>query len=252
MQSGFILINKPVGPTSHTIVNKLRRITSIKKIGHAGTLDPFADGLLILAIGRESTKKISNFVKLDKEYVASLILGATTDTYDNEGTIKRFNSQISQYPIKDEILAVLESFLGKQAQIPPMFSAKKVQGQKLYELARQGIEIERQPSQIEIFSIELMEYNYPHLQIKVHCSSGTYIRSLGHDIGQKLECGAYLENLKRTKIGRFDVKDSTTLEELTKENWENYLFIPSPCQERAGWGSLRCFYFHFSKKYVKI
>jgi len=229
MQTGFILINKPVGPTSHTIVNKLRHITNIKKIGHAGTLDPFADGLLILAIGRESTKKISQFVKLDKEYVADLVLGATTDTFDNEGTIvprQPDNSTARQLDEK-EILKVLASFFGKQEQIPPMFSAKKVQGQKLYELARKGIEIERQPSQIEIFYITLNEYTYPHLRITVHCSSGTYIRSLGHDIGQKLGCGAYLNKLSRTKIGKFDIKDSVTLEKLNSDNWEEYIFNPS-------------------------
>jgi len=226
MSTGFILINKPIGPTSHTIVNKLRRITTLKKIGHAGTLDPFADGLLILAIGRESTKKISQFVKLDKEYVADLVLGATTDTYDNEGVVTpgQLDRQTFRQLDEKEILEVLGGFVGKQLQTPPMFSAKKVQGKKLYELARQGIEIERAPSQIEIFSITLNEYTYPHLQITIHCSSGTYIRSLGHDIGQKLGCGAYLNKLSRTKIGKFDIKDSVTLEKLNSGNWEEYMF----------------------------
>lgn len=224
METGFILINKPVGPTSHTIVNKLRRITNLKKIGHAGTLDPFADGLLILAIGRESTKKISQFVKLDKEYVADLLLGATTDTFDNEGKIA--TQPCDHKPKEPEILAILHNFIGKQDQIPPMFSAKKVQGQKLYELARKGIEIERQPCPIEIFSIVLNEYTYPHLRITVHCSTGTYIRSLGHDIGQKLGCGAYLNKLSRTKIGKFDIKDSITLEKLNSDNWEDHIFNP--------------------------
>lgn len=222
MQTGFILINKPVGPTSHTIVNKLRRITNIRKIGHAGTLDPFADGLLILAVGRETTKKISQYVKLDKEYVADLILGATTETYDNEGEV--IPIKVDKIPEKSEITTVLNQFTGKLAQIPPMFSAKKVQGQKLYELARKGLEIERQPSQVEIFRIDLNEYAYPHLRITIHCSTGTYIRSLGHDIGQTLGCGAYLERLTRTKIGEFNVKDSVILEELNGENWEGFLF----------------------------
>lgn len=227
MQTGFILINKPIGPTSHTIVNKLRRITNIRKIGHAGTLDPFADGLLILAIGRESTKKISQFVKLDKEYVADLVLGATTDTFDNEGVVmQQLTDNKQQPPTEKQILEVLNNFIGKLEQIPPMFSAKKVQGQKLYELARKGIEIERQPNQIEIFSITLNEFSYPHLRITVHCSSGTYIRSLGHDIGQKLGCGAYLNKLSRTKVGKFDIKDSVTLDKLNSDNWEEYIFNP--------------------------
>jgi len=221
MQTGFILINKPVGPTSHTIVNKLRHITGIKKIGHAGTLDPFADGLLILAIGRETTKKISQFVKLDKEYIADLILGGATNTYDNEGEIIPNTS--GKIPTEKEILDVLTNFTGKQEQIPPMFSAKKVQGQKLYELARKGIEIERLACPIEIFSIALNSYSYPQLQITVHCSSGTYIRSLGHDVGQSLGCGAYLNGLKRSKIGKFDIKESVKLEELSANNWGEFL-----------------------------
>jgi len=220
--SGFILINKLPGPTSHTIINQLRRITSIKKIGHAGTLDPFASGLLLVAIGRESTKKINQFVKLDKEYIATAYLGATTNTYDREGEIQKYN--YTKMPDQKEIENILKKFIGKQKQIPPMFSAKKIKGKKLYELARKGIEIKRQPSDIEIFSIEFLEYHWPMLKIKVHCSSGTYIRTLAHDIGQALGCGAYLEELERISIGKFNVKNSILLEKITDKNWQELIF----------------------------
>nr|MDA3839486.1 tRNA pseudouridine(55) synthase TruB [Patescibacteria group bacterium] len=191
--SGFLLINKKSGPTSHDMVDSLRRITGIRKIGHAGTLDPFATGVLLMAIGRQATKKIDRFVKKDKTYVATLCLGTTTDTYDREG-IKIINKGYN-VPTKDQIDQILSDSEGEQEQIPPMFSAKKVGGKKLYELARKGIEIERKPSFINIYSINLISYTWPVLKIEVRCSTGTYIRSLAYDIGEKLGCGAYLEEL---------------------------------------------------------
>jgi len=219
--SGFILINKPAGPTSFNIISRLRRITGIKKIGHAGTLDPFANGLLICAIGREATREIDKFVKLPKEYIADVFLGKRTDTMDTEGKI------ISEYSgkkiTKKKIVEVIKKFIGKQEQIPPMFSAKKVNGKKLYELARKGIEIEREPSKIEIFKIKILKYSWPKLKLKIKCSSGTYIRSLADDIGTKLGCGAYLTNLKRTEIGKLKLKKATSLEKLTVKNWNDFL-----------------------------
>jgi tRNA pseudouridine55 synthase len=214
-KNGFLLINKPSGPTSHDIINRLRRITGIKKIGHAGTLDPFASGLLIVAVGRESTREISKYVKLDKTYIADLHLGAISDTYDRTGTIqlKMKNEKLYNAPrvkIKD-IEKVLDDFVGHQKQIPPMFSAKKVNGKKLYQLARKGIEIEREPVDIEIYNIKLLNYEWPNLRIEVRVSSGTYIRSLAYDIGEKLACGAYLNELKRTSIGKHDLKDAISL-----------------------------------------
>jgi len=228
-ESGFILIDKPVGPSSFGVIARLRKITSLKKIGHAGTLDPFASGLLVCAIGREATREIEKFVKLDKEYVADVVLGKRTDTFDRQGeTIFEYSGEkIAKKKIKE----VVASFSGKQEQIPPMFSAKKINGKKLYELARQGIEIERQPSKIEIFKIKILKYNWPRLKIRVKCSSGTYVRSLADDIGQKLGCGAYLEELRRTKIGKFDVKKAVKIsclpnkkEKLKNSNWKKYLF----------------------------
>ncbi|MFA5358710.1 MAG: tRNA pseudouridine(55) synthase TruB [Patescibacteria group bacterium] len=216
----FLLVNKPTGITSHDVVNVLRRITGIKKIGHAGTLDPLATGLLIVAINRESTKEIDRFVKLDKEYVATIKLGATSDTYDAEGKIIPASKSLA--PSLDEIKKTINVFIGRQQQIPPMFSAKKIGGKKLYDLARAGKEIERAPSEIEIFSIKILEYSYPILKINVHCSSGTYIRSLANDIGASLGVGGYLAALERTKIGKYELKNSVALAELDKNNWKNY------------------------------
>jgi len=221
-QSGFLLINKPVGPTSHDIIDKLRRITSIKKIGHAGTLDPFASGLLIVAVGRQATKKISQYVKLDKEYVALLKLGAKTDTQDRTGKIEIIK-EAKECEI-EEIKKVLKKFTGLQKQTPPMFSAKKVGGKKLYELARKGIEIKREPVEINIYELELINYEWPIMEIRVKCSSGTYIRTLGNDIGEALGCGAYLEELKRTKVGEFLESRAISLEEIKSENWTENLF----------------------------
>lgn len=223
-KSGFLLINKPTGPTSHDIINKLRKITGIRKIGHAGTLDPFASGVLVLAIGRSATREISKYVKLDKEYEATLYLGAHTDTYDREGKIEKMEVKSEKLKIQ-EIKDVLIKFTGKQKQVPPMFSAKKIGGKKLYELARQGIEIERQPVLISIYELKLIDYAWPFLKIRVKCSSGTYIRSLAHDIGQTLGCGAYLQELKRTTVGKFTLSACARLDEINKDNWEQKLFF---------------------------
>ena len=219
---GFLLINKPVGPTSHDMVDKLRKITKIKKIGHAGTLDPFADGLLIMAVGRQATKCINEFVKLDKRYVATLKLGAETDTYDSEGKItKEYDKKDLE---KEELMSVLKKFVGKQKQVPPMFSAKKKKGKKLYELARAREIVEREAISIEVFSIDLLEYDNEHIKIEVHSSSGTYMRSLAFDIGRALGVGAYLINLTRTAIGPYSLDKAINIKSLNHENWTQKLF----------------------------
>ena len=227
-QSGFVLTNKPVDWTSHDVVGYLRGVTKIKKIGHAGTLDPFATGLLIVGIGREATKRLDEFKNMPKTYIATLKLGATSDTYDRTGKISKTQDtwntiQVSEKKVKQ----ILENFLGKQKQTPPMYSAKKVKGKKLYELARKGIEIERKACDIEIYSLALIDFNQKSQLLKVDCqvSTGTYIRTLAHDIGQALEVGAYCEELERTVIGTYFLKDAIEPKKLTKKNWHEYLIL---------------------------
>lgn len=218
---GFLIVYKPVGPTSHDIIDSLRKITQIKKIGHAGTLDPFARGVLIIAISREYTKRLSEFSKLDKVYVADLFLGAVTDTFDVKGNIR--SNKITKIPSLEFIKNKVNKFIGPQKQIPPMFSAKKVNGKKLYNLARQGKTIKREATDINIYKLKILNYEWPNLRLEIYCSAGTYIRSLGHDIGQSLGCGAYLKDLERTAIGTVDKKDAVSLEKLNKENWQEYI-----------------------------
>ena len=218
----FILIHKPQGWTSFDVIAYLRKSLSfesepegsplrvedkVKKIGHAGTLDPFATGLLIVGVGRESTKKLEEFKNMPKTYIAEIKLGATSDTQDSTGLIT-LNEKNTNIPTKKDIENIIKKFIGKQKQLPPMYSAKKIKGKKLYKLARQGIEIERKPSDIEIYDIKLLNYNYPQLEIEVNCGAGTYIRTLAHDIGASLGTGAYCDELVRTKIGEYDIIDA--------------------------------------------
>lgn len=196
---GILLINKPKGCTSFKLVQMLRKRLNVKKIGHAGTLDPFATGVMVMLIGKKYTRLSDTFLSNDKEYVAEVFLGSTTDTYDLEGKV------IAQSPIiptLEEIQTALQDFQGEIEQTPPMYSAKKVQGKKLYELARKGIEIPRKSVKIHIETL-LVRYEYPFLELQIKCSKGTYIRSVGHDLGIKLGCGAHLTQLKRTRSGRF-------------------------------------------------
>ncbi len=225
--SGFLLVDKPAGITSHDVIDELRKITGIKKIGHAGTLDPLATGLLLVAVGKESTKKISQFVGLDKEYEAVIKLGAVSDTYDAEGKINDIRCRVPDIGCRSaDIKKILTKFTGPQKQLPPAYSAKKVKGKKMYELARKGIEVKREPIDITIHELELINYNWPELEIKVKCSSGTYIRSLAHDIGEALGCGGYLLKLKRTAIGPYLLSQSKPLNEISLDNWPTLAFFP--------------------------
>jgi len=219
--SGIILINKPAGPSSHDIVNYVRRTVGAKKVGHAGTLDPFAEGLLVVLIGRDATKEQKKFLNSDKEYIATIKIGIETDTYDKTGNVMNIYKKI--LPSENEIKIILKSFIGKINQVPPSFSAKKIQGRRAYKLAREGKKIELKPVEILIKKITFLNYKVPLLQLKVLCSAGTYIRSLAHDIGQKLGCGAYLEKLIRTRVGNLNLKNSIDLDELTEKNWTEHL-----------------------------
>lgn len=208
----IIPINKPAGINSHTVVNKLRKFYGIKKIGHAGTLDPFATGVLILLVGRESTKRSQELMKQDKIYRTKLKLGYISDTYDKDGVIQEYN--IQKVPTKAEIDQIIASFIGDISQIPPMYSAIKINGKKMYELARKGQTIDIPPRLVNIYNITVLDYTYPYLILDISCSSGTYIRSLGYDIGIKLETGAYLETLERRQSGEYSIENCYTLDTL--------------------------------------
>ncbi|MCH9609462.1 MAG: tRNA pseudouridine synthase B [Chlamydiales bacterium] len=196
---GILLVDKPEGKTSFSLISALRKLTGIKKIGHAGTLDPFATGVMVLLIGKRCTKLSDKLLLTDKAYHATVQLGITTDTYDCDGKVV---ARSKKKPSLKAVKEVVEKFQGKIEQVPPMFSAKKIGGKKLYELAREGKTIERKPCAVEV-EIEIANYHYPQLELSVSCSKGTYIRSLAHEIGEKLGAGAHLTSLKRTKSGDF-------------------------------------------------
>ena len=195
-------------PAAHERQNQSDKPKRIK-IGHAGTLDPFATGLLIIGIGREATKRLDEFKNLPKTYLATIQLGAVSDTGDPTGKITINNEPLTK-PDKNDIKKKLWSFTGRQLQTPPMYSAKSVNGTRLYKLARQGKEIERRPNEIEIFDIKLLEYSWPVLKIEASCGAGTYIRTLAEDIGKKLGTGAYCAELTRTKIGEYHLNQAQT------------------------------------------
>jgi tRNA pseudouridine55 synthase len=203
MFEGVLPVCKPKLKTSFSLVSTLRKITHIRTIGHAGTLDPFADGVMVLLIGKRFTQLSNRFLHQSKEYLATVHLGIVTDTYDIEGQI---TSQSPYIPSFSEIERALSKFQGTIMQTPPMFSAKKVRGKKLYELARKGIIIERQAVPVHL-QIELIEFSYPHLKLEVHCSKGTYLRSLAYAIGIELGCGAHLSSLTRTRSGPFSLEE---------------------------------------------
>jgi len=217
---GFLLVNKPVGPTSHDVVDELRTITGIQKIGHAGTLDPFAEGLLILLIGNY-TKKQEEFLGLPKKYEAVLRLGIESDTQDVEGDLRSNN--IDSIPLREEVEDVLDKFKGKISQMPPKFSAVKVGGRKSYEAARKGEELPLEAREIEIYKMRVIWYKYPILNIEVECSKGTYLRAIARDVGRSLHTGAILTSLRRTGIGKYSLDDSIKLSDISSANWEDQI-----------------------------
>lgn len=227
---GILLVNKPKGKASFSLVRQLRKRLGVKKIGHAGTLDPFATGVMVMLVGRSCTRLSDRLLTQDKEYLAEMKLGAATDSFDHEGTITRTSDTI---PNEEQVQQALAKFQGEILQTPPMFSAKKVGGRKLYELARKGIEIERKPCPVKV-AIDFVSYHYPTLTIKVACSKGTYIRSLANDIGEALQCYAHLTELTRLKSGQFAIGDCIDGELLYSEGEENslqqFLIPPADCK----------------------
>ncbi|MDW7679675.1 MAG: tRNA pseudouridine(55) synthase TruB [bacterium] len=212
-QAGAILnMNKPVGKTSFWVVKQVRSMVNTK-VGHAGTLDPFAEGVLLLCTGR-ATKQVSRLMKMPKIYVAEIRLGITTNTDDQTGEV------VKQAPVPgvthNELEKYLSEFTGEIEQVPPMFSAKKIQGKRLYKLARAGLVVERKPSTVYIEEISILNFQTELIKIRVKCSSGTYIRSLARDLGEKIGCGGHLHSLIRTSIGDYHNEDSLSVDQFSE------------------------------------
>lgn len=217
--SGILLVDKPAGWTSHDVVGRLRRITGQRRIGHSGTLDPMATGLLVVFLGR-ATRAVEFAEGHDKAYTALLRPGVVTDTLDTTGNVLETSPE---RPERAALEAALEAFRGEIEQLPPMYSAIKLGGKKLYEIARAGGEVERQPRPVTIYNLECTGESEGDFILEVECSKGTYIRTLCDDIGRALGCGACMSGLRRTRAGGFDVKDALTLEEIERRGAENCL-----------------------------
>lgn len=232
--SGVLVVDKPVGLTSHDVVQIIRRGTGIRRAGHTGTLDPRASGVLVILVG--PAVRLSEYVSAsDKRYQATIRLGSATDTYDAEGMITHSNpvGSVTEEQFDD----ILQRFIGEMEQVPPPYSAVKVKGRKAYEIARQGEDVDLEPRIINVYSLEVLEWAPPEAVIDVYCSSGTYVRSLANDLGKALGTGAHLVGLRRTKSGRFTLRDAVPLRRLQEAfdagNWYKYL-IPA-AEALADW-----------------
>ena len=209
MLEGIVVINKPKGMTSHDVVDRMRRKFSMQRVGHAGTLDPLATGVLVILLGK-STKLFGQFETFDKAYRATLILGQKTTTADIEGQVV---ARADYYDVTRETMVdVLKTFIGETEQTPPMVSAVKVNGSRLYQLARKGIEVKREARRIVISDLALLRFAPPEVEFQVACSKGTYVRQLAEDIGEKLGTVACISEIQRTKVGPFHIEDAVTLE----------------------------------------
>ena len=229
---GYLVIDKPTGWTSHDVVGRVRRLTGERKVGHAGTLDPAATGVLPVALGL-ATRSLEFLAGSSKTYLAEITFGVRTDSYDIDGIVQSVGTTEG---IDETLLRrSLSNFCGIQQQIPPMHSAIQIDGRRLYELAREGSVIERSPRAIEIHEIELIEWNPPVVTVCIDCSKGTYIRSIAHDLGEIFDCGAYLSNLVRLRAGPFTIADAWTLQELAElelvNDWESVAVHPDAALE---------------------
>lgn len=225
---GILNLNKPYGLTSHDVVDRIRRLAGQRQVGHAGTLDPLATGVLLVCLG-SATRLAEFLMDSPKLYRAHVRLGITTDTYDAEGTV------IAERPVevgREDVERALECFRGPILQVPPMFSALKKDGRPLYRLARRGETVDRAPRRVEIYRLDLVEWHPPDLTLEVLCSPGTYIRSLAHDLGEALGCGAYLAGLVRLASGEFRLEDAVDLEGLTRERLAEALLPPDVALRR--------------------
>jgi tRNA pseudouridine55 synthase len=223
--NGILNINKPTARTSQDIVSFVKHLCQQSHVGHAGTLDPIATGVLPICLG-QATRMSSFIMETHKTYIAEITLGISTNTYDREGTV--IQQKDPSYVTKAQVNELLPTFTGKIMQKPPSFSALKHQGKRLYELARAGIEVETDAREVTVYRMEILEWHIPYLIIEVECSKGTYIRSIAHDIGQSLGCGAHISALIRTKYGPFNISDSITLPQLedafNHEYWQELLY----------------------------
>lgn len=218
---GVIFVDKPKGITSHDVVDVVRKRLKTKRVGHAGTLDPLAEGLLIILVGK-CTKLFSKFANFDKEYLGVLKLGEVTTTGDSQGKVTRKEEykDISREKIKE----MFSLFLGEIEQVPPMVSALRIKGKRLYDLARRGIVVERPPRKIHILSLEVLKINLPLVEFRVHCSKGTYVRKLAEDIGEKLGCGAHMVKILRLSIGPFKIEKAVALDEINESHLQQITF----------------------------
>ncbi|MEO8581364.1 MAG: tRNA pseudouridine(55) synthase TruB [Patescibacteria group bacterium] len=208
---GIYSIFKPKGITSHDVIDKIRRLSGIQRVGHAGTLDPLASGVLVVAVGREFTKQLDSLMKTDKEYLAEITFGKTSTTDDAEG--EKTEREVAHISTEKEVQEVLAHWVGEVDQLPPIYSAIKIQGRPAHRRVRQGETVELQPRQVVIFTIDLIKYVWPLLQIKVKCGKGVYIRSLARDIGEELSVGGYMSDLVRTRVGDFTIEDAKKIED---------------------------------------
>jgi tRNA pseudouridine55 synthase len=211
--SGILLVDKPVGPTSHDVVGKIRKAAQIRKVGHAGTLDPFASGLLLLLLG-SATRLSEYFLGMDKEYEATVHLGVETASHDREGEIVSEDSGWKEVRI-DELEAALELLRGRISQRPPVYSAKKIQGEAAHRRVRRGEEVKLEPVEVEVYDLTVLEVELPRVRLEVRCSSGTYIRALARDLGRSLKVGGHLSALRRTAIGPFSGASASSLDALS-------------------------------------
>lgn len=221
---GFLLVDKPKEVTSFYIVKSLRKVLNMKRIGYAGTLDPLATGLMIVAVG-EATKLLYALEQTDKVYKVKIRLGATSETYDAEGPLHPFEK--FQIPSREDVGKIIaDHFSGERTQIPPRYSAVKIAGKHAYDLVRKGKEVNIPAKKVIFHDIRILSYEYPVLECSVSCSPGTYIRSFAHDLGQLLGCGGYVEELRRVSIGRHSVEDAVELHKITPENFSKYVKSP--------------------------
>lgn len=218
---GFILVDKPKGITSFDVIRKIRAMSGEKRVGHAGTLDPLATGLLLVAVGREATKQLHHFLKSDKEYEVVAKFGYASDSYDADGSIVEIDSgvKVKRADIED---VIKKYFIGCIQQIPPKYSALKIGGKRACDIVRKGGEVILKPREVRVYEFKILNFDWPKVKFLVKCGSGTYIRSLVHDLGSKLRCGAYVDELRRTKIGDYSIADA---KEINLLNISDLIFV---------------------------